>query len=81
MHLIYWGKVNMGFRNGSKFYFKNPLEVFKGINRPKDRENLVYIFYVGFHKRACSKISSQRTSDSYGISGKDFAQIKGCFSQ
>lgn len=66
----------MSFMNGSKLYLKNPLEMFKGVNRPEDRENLVDIFYVGFHKRAFSKISSQRTSNSYGITGKDLAEMQ-----
>lgn len=66
----------MGFMNGSKLYLKNPLEVFKRVNTPEDRENLVDIFYVGFHKRAFSKIFSQRTLNRYGTTGKDLAQIK-----
>ena len=70
----------MGFMNGSKLYLKNPLEMFKGVNRPEHRENLVDIFYMGFHKRAFSKISSQRTSNSYGTAGKDLAQISKGFS-
>lgn len=73
----------------SKLYLKNPLEMFKRVNNPEGRENLVLIFYVGFHKMAFSKISSQRTFYNYGTTGKDLAQIEemikgenieGCFS-
>lgn len=50
--------------------------MFKAVNRPEDRENLVGIFYVTFHKRAFSRISSQKISNSYGTTGKDLAQMK-----
>lgn len=66
----------MGLTNGSKLYLKNPLEMFKGVKRPEERESLVDSFYVAFHKRAFGKISSQRTSNSDGAAGKDLAQRK-----
>lgn len=85
--LIYWQKVNMGVIR--KLDLKNPLEMFKRLNSPEDRENLVLIFYVSFHKRTFSKISSQWTFNNYGTARKDLAQtekvmkggnIEGCFS-
>lgn len=61
--------------NGSKLYLRNPQEVFKGVSGPEDEENLVdHIFCVDFRKRACSKISSQRTSDSDSTTGWGLAQ-------
>ena len=62
--------------NGSKLWLKNPLEMFKGVNRPGDRENLVDISNMGFDKRAFSKTSARRTSKSSGITGKDLALIQ-----
>lgn len=88
MCLLYWGKVNTGFINGSKLYLKNPQEVFKGVSGPEDKEILAdHIFCVGFCKRAFSKISKDLRQPRHNRTGPCAMKMgmeggnKGCFSQ
>lgn len=55
----------MGFRNRSKLCFKNPLEIFKGTNRPKDRENLVYTWVFIKGLAAKSLLKGPQTAVAY----------------